>query len=153
MLLRHVPPALAYALRQLPLLLSDDAPGLRSRVASSPYPDDDEESRQWSRHATPELEHLFVSARQVVLTDLLGLCPDGSRGDHRIEIPATHVTAWLSALGAARVGLGEAYRVEARDMSQPRTEEIRGERDRAILLIHLLGWMQALLVDSTENDE
>jgi len=152
--LRNLPAVFAYALRQLPLLLSDDAPGVRCRIEQSPYGEDEEGTEDWVRHATPELEHLFVSARKLVLSDLSRLEPeDGLQLAFRISIPGAHVNAWLSALGAARIGLGDAHGLTADDMDGPPSAEFRTERDRAVLLIHVLGWAQALLIHADRPDD
>jgi len=144
---RDMPPALVGALAQLPRLLADDAPGILCRTVATPYPGDDARTGEWERHAVPELAHLFASARTLVLEDLERLRADGRSGRaFRIDIPARHHAAWLSALAAARVALGEAHGISAADMDAPLPDVIAAERDRAVVLVHLLGWMQSLLV-------
>ena len=46
-LLRRLPPVMALALRELPALLADDAPGIRNRLVGNPYAEDDEAAAQW----------------------------------------------------------------------------------------------------------
>lgn len=143
---RWIPPALAWAVGQLPALLSDDAEGLGDRIHRSPFLDDQDAEDEWGRHALPELRHLFEESRETVRRDLENLRRELIPIFSRLPIPGEHVTAWLSALAAARVGLGEAHDVDADDMAEPPRLESRKKKDRAVLLIQLLGWFQALLI-------
>jgi hypothetical protein len=148
-LLRSLPPSLVLALRELPLLVADDGAGLRGRHEGSPYPGDPAGDEHWEKRAVPELRHLYEEARSTVLRDLQGLEPETglSRG-FRLAVPAEHLPAWLSTLAAARVGLGDRHGVTEAEMEVDLPAEIRSERDRAVLLIHLLGWIQGLLVEA-----
>lgn len=144
-----MPPLLAWALRELPSLLADDADGVEERICPSPYPDDPEKSEEWRRLNEPELAHLFRAARELVTEDLETL--EYEPGGFRIRIPGNHRPAWLSALAAARVAKGEALGVDADDMDRPFDSELHSLKDRVVLLIHLLGWMQGLLVEGPEG--
>jgi hypothetical protein len=147
-LLRRLPPVMALALRELPGLLADDAPGIRNRLTGNPYPGDPEAARQWDEYAVPELEHLFRSARDLVGRDLASLAPEPRvRNRFRVEIPADHLNAWLSALASVRVALGEAHSLTEEELESLLPPVLTCERDRAILLVHLLGWVQGLLVE------
>lgn len=147
--LRDMPPLMAGALRRLPSLLSPAAPGIRDRLTGTPYPGDDDGTRHWERHGAPELAHLFQSAREVVEGDLRGLCAEGkARGRYRVAIPAGHLEAWLSSLSAGRVGLGEEHGFGEVDLESALPDEIRTEKESALLLVHLLGWVQGLLLES-----
>ncbi len=155
--LRHIPPALAFALRELPKLLSEEFPESASRISQDPYAgvggeDDDENSAEWARNAHPELRHLFCSARDVVQADLRHLRLDRVIPPaFRLRVPGPNVTAWLSALAAARVGLGEVNEVTPQDLERMGGSLLPNDRDRSILLIQLLGWMQAILLDEPEE--
>jgi len=147
-LLRRLPPVMALALKELPGLLADDAPGIRDRLVGNPYPGDEEAARQWEEYAVPELEHLFRSARDLVGRDIANLTPEPRlKNRFRVEIPADHITAWLSALAAVRVALGEAHALTEEELESLLPPVLTCERDRAILLVHLLGWVQGLLVE------
>ncbi len=155
--LRHIPPAMAYALRELPTLLSEGFPESASRIAQDPYSgvdeeENDERSAEWERHGHPELRHLFESARAIVLADLVGLRREGILPPlHRLRIPGKNVTAWLSAIAAARVGLGEIHEVTPEDLGRAPDGLIPNERSRGILLIQILGWLQALLIGEDDK--
>lgn len=143
-----ISPILAWGLEELPGLLADDAPGIPERICPSPYPSDEQASREWERLMESDLAHLFDSARVIVTRDLDSL--SFASGGFRIEIPETHRSAWLSALAAARVAQGESFEVTATDMDREAVPDIRTDKGRAILLIDLLGSMQALLIESAE---
>ena len=150
--LKHVPPALAYALRELPKLLSEEFPESASRIEQDPYADvieegNDERTEEWARHGHPDLRHLFESARDLVIEDLKGLRLERIIPPlYRLRVPGKYLTAWLSARAAARVGLGAAHVVTPEDLERVGGALLPNPRDRGILLIQLLGWMQALLI-------
>jgi hypothetical protein len=134
-------------MQQLPVLLADGAPGIAGRLCSNPFRTEDE-AEEWDRNSAPELRHLFASARSIVLEDLEGLEREPDALERfRLRIPGEHITAWLSALAAARVALGESHEVNADDMSAPPPTAPESGREYAILLIQLLGWLQAVLID------
>jgi hypothetical protein len=150
--IRNMPAALVYALRELPKLLSEEFPESTSRIEQAPYgggneDGNEENSADWERHGHPELRHLFESARDLVIEDLQSLKREGLLPPlYRIRIPGTNVTAWLSAIAAARVGLGEVHEVTPEDLEHVRGALFTKERDRGILIIQILGWMQAILI-------
>jgi hypothetical protein len=130
-------------------MLADDAPGIRDRLTGSPYEDDAEAKRQWQKYALPELAHLFESARTTVTRDLQRLAPDaGEPACFQIRIPAAHLPAWLSSLAAVRVALAETHDVSEKDMESPLGSVSRSKKQRALLQIHLLGWVQGLLIEA-----
>jgi hypothetical protein len=147
--LRNLPPVMALALRRLPELLADDAPGIRGRLMGSPYPADPEATKHWEKYAGPDLEHLFRSARELVLKDVAGIAPEPRAPERsRIEIPASHLAAWISSLAAVRVALGSLHELKAEEMEESLPAVLVTTRDRAVLLVHLLGWVQGLLVEA-----
>ena len=140
---------LAFALRELPRLLADDAPGIAERIAATPHPDDAAATAEWHRLNAPELAHLFRSSRDLVISDLTTLRHREGEG-FVLRIPERNRTAWLSALAAARVAQGEAHGVEAKDMDRALDPVLGTPKDRALLTIHMLAWMQGLLLDGPE---
>ncbi len=64
-----------------------------------------------------------------------------------MEIPVDHLPAWLSALAAVRVALGETHGLTEEELESALPPVLTCERDRAVLLVHLLGWVQGLLVE------
>jgi hypothetical protein len=148
-IIRNVPPVMALALGRLPDLLADDAPGIRDRLTGCPYPDDPVAAKHWEKYAVPELEHLFRSARELVLKDVETICPEPKAPERsRVAIHPTHLAAWISSLAAVRVALGEQHGLGEKEMEEHLPAVLVTPRDRAVLLVHLLGWVQGLLVEA-----
>jgi hypothetical protein len=146
-------PPFVFILFELPGLLGPDQP---DEVKQRLFPDpssDDQIRKDWARLVHPELYALLASAREIVQKDLGKLVPDGALC--RLEIPAPHIQAWISGLNAARLALGTLHGIEDEDDLNPfgaaadeAGEEVveLDERHLAIVKIHLLGELQALLV-------
>jgi hypothetical protein len=147
-------PPFVFILFQVPGLLGPDQPDeVRRRLFPDPS-EADEIRKDWERLVRPELYALLASAREIVVKDLRKLLPTGATS--RLEIPAPHVNAWISALNAARLALGTVHGIEDEDDLHPfgdvddddDDDEVveLDERHLAIVKIHLLGELQALLV-------
>ncbi|MHC4547701.1 MAG: DUF2017 family protein [Planctomycetota bacterium] len=157
-------PPFALMLLELPGLLAPD-PSDEVKRRLFPHPSDDESIREdWERYVHPELWALLASAREIVTKDLGNLAASSSGVGHRLEIPAGHVNAWISALNAARLALGAIHGIEDEvDLHtfEDEDDEEPDERRIAIAKIHLLGELQALLVlnecpppqDAEEEDD
>ena len=147
--LHHLPPLLRDVILQLPALIADDAPGVEDRLFPDAYGGEGMESEEWRRLAVPELRHLFASARALVTSDLAGLTRERNLAPSwRLTIPGPHLQAWLSSLAAARVALGGAHDLDAAAMDRPLPVRIADRKDRAVILIHMLGWIQGMLVEA-----
>ena len=145
--LLFVPRELATILLELPAILDDDT---RPEVASLRYQDPTDDATtnaEWRRMMHAELVHLFGAARDVVAQDLALLERTfGHPGGARLDIPAQHVNAWISALQMARVSLAAIHGLdeEPDDVGNALTEP--GERADAAWRIQALGELQALLL-------
>jgi len=148
-------PPFVFILLELPGLLGPDQPDeVKARLFPDPS-EDDEIRKDWARLVHPELYALLASSKEIVLKDLGRLVPSG--GSSRMEIPAPHINAWISALNAARLALGAVHGIEDEDDLHPFDDmEEEGdaedgeveldERRLAVVKIHLFGELQALLV-------
>lgn len=148
-------PPFVFILLELPGMLGPDQPDeVKQRLFPDPS-EDDEIRKDWARLVRPELYALLASAREIVQKDLRGLVSSG--GLCRLDIPEPHVNAWISALNAARLALGAIHGIEDEDDLHPFAvadddeeeddEPVElDERRLAIVKIHLLGELQALLV-------
>ncbi|MHC4818592.1 MAG: DUF2017 family protein [Planctomycetota bacterium] len=149
----NLAPPFVFILLEMPGLLGPDQPDeVKQRLFPDPS-EDDEIRKDWARLVQPELYALLASAKEIVLKDLGKLVPSG--GVCRLEIPEPHINAWIGALNAARLALGAIHGVEDEDdlhpFGDPDDEEDDevvelDERRLAIVKIHLLGELQALLV-------
>lgn len=138
----------ADTLHSLPKIikLAGTDPRARKRLLPDAY-DKEEQNEDWRKHCTPELEHLFRSAGELVSGDIAKMERDPLRPrTWRLVIAKNHLMAWISTLNAARLALGEIHRVTEKDMEDYGPVDPASARDAAILTIRLLGWMEELLL-------
>ena len=128
------------------ILMHRDGPRARDRLL--PHPSTDATfNTEWEHFVIPDLRHLLVTAGETVTRDLTALEADPQHPHFfQVAFPATHLDAWLSALNQARLILGEQFHVTDRDLDR-RDLDPHSAADRALLRIHLLGWLLELLVD------
>ncbi len=137
-----VNPALAYCLFDVPeiLRLRDQAEP-HERLFPDLLPGDPEANAEWHRLMDGDLYHLLASAGDVMTRDLTQFDPE--QGE--VTFPAEHIHAWMSALNQARLILGAKFQVAEADMDQ-QDLNVRDSRQKALLQIHLLGWLLELLI-------
>lgn len=139
--IKGIEPLLAMCLQELPAVLEKrDSPAARPRLFPNPTGADAKANDDWQQFVAPELRHLFVSAGETVVRDLTAL--DGDT----LTFPAEHVNAWMSALNQARLILGELHEIADHDMD-PNDLDPRVPKQRAVLLIHLYGYLLQLFVE------
>jgi hypothetical protein len=146
-----MPPVMAIVLRELPELLGSDQPEVVTKRLFPVPVDDPEAAAEWRRMQHPELFALLADARQVVESDLPALARGRDAGTLRLDLPALHLHAWISALNAARLTLGALHDVTAEDLD-PDNVPSRDERGAAIVRIDLYAWLQSLLIDVAQRD-
>ncbi len=151
--LGHLEMPFVFVLRELPALLamSRDDERARRRLFPDAY-DDEESNAQWRRHGAPEIRDLFRSSMELVEEDLATLESDPSaKRSWRLRIPARHHTAWMTSLNCARLALGEVHRLSEEDLDHRRALDPGSERDLAVWKVHLLGWIEELLVAAADR--
>ena len=164
-------------LLEVPELLDSDQPEAVSQRLYPEPSDDPEIRESWDKYVRPDLFALIASARDIVLHDLgnigrVELPPTSEQADDPVElmdelalwkldIPVGHVQAWISALNVARLTLSTRFAIEDDDMGEGDDAEDDGEEDGgaeneppefdvrsfAITRVHLLGWIQQMLID------
>ena len=143
-LLRDLHQVFVDILIMLPAVLESDDPRVRDRLLPRAY-EDDEEEEEWRRIGAPELEHLFASRVRLIRKDLKTLAPE--QGDvYRLDIPRIHENAWLSGLNAARHTFFILNELEPGDVERDPEDLKDPEKAMALLHIHLMGWMQELIM-------
>ena len=155
LVLENLVPPLLNELLELPGLLAPDQPDeVQRRLYPSPS-DDEELEETWRKHVRPELFALVASAREIVTRDLGGLeLVDEETFLWRMEIPETHINAWLSALQVARLTLGSLHEIEEPELElelddddEDDEPEEWDEKRAAVARIGLLGWLQSMIVE------
>lgn len=115
-------------------------PSVSKRLFPDVKPGDEQVSEEFHEATDPDLEYLFASAEEILIRDLAGI-RDGS-----IEIPDTHVRAWMSALNQARLILAELNQIDAADMGRGEFDPDE-KKDLAVLKIHFFGFVLHLFID------
>jgi hypothetical protein len=135
-------------LAEVPSLLDPDQPDdVRRRLYPAPF-DEEERNAEWRKLVHPELFALVASAREIVSRDLRGLEPGPAAAEPpswRMPIPAEHLRAWLGALNTARLTLGVRHGITEKDMDG--APETWGEREIAVVKIHVLAELQQLIIE------
>ncbi len=169
--IRGVNPGLEMCLQELPLILSKrEEPRAQKRLFPNPTTADDAANQDWQEHVAPDLRHIFESAHETVVRDLVQMQvgpvrkqqkkgaeqstkPTGKQNktlaqkQFTVIFPAEHLRAWMCAVNEARLILGEIHGVTEEDMN---TFGVLGNNEmrQAVLRIHLLGWLMELLVEA-----
>jgi len=143
LVLTGVDPGIALCLSQIPAILAKrDSAGARERLHPDALPHDAARNAEWHRLMDAELRHLFEAAQRTLERDLQAL----DLGARRVEFPAAHLKAWMSALNQARIVLSEQHQFEADDMR--RDDFTPGvPRDAALLQVQVLGYVLQVLVE------
>jgi Domain of unknown function (DUF2017) len=129
-----------------------DPKGSRSaqdRVFSSPADKSDEEFiREWRSYVEPGLHHLFQDAIATVSADLKAMQRDklGDRHDYLLQIPFTHIDAWLNALNQARLVLASRHHFTEKELESSIPLVFSSDRDIALFQIHFYAFLQELLL-------
>ena len=89
---------------------------------------------------------------ELIEKDLRGLADDGDRS-FRLPIRALHRAAWLSGLNAARLTLFILHGLESADMEKDPGLIGDYEKDVALLRIHLLAYMQELMLEGPAGSQ
>jgi len=151
LVLEPLAPWYVAVLAELPALLHPDQPeAVKRRLYPDPS-DDEEQKAEWKRLVAPELFALIASAREIVERDLGRIAP-AAAGTWRLEIPAGHLAAWIGALHAARLTLGERHGLGEREMSGA-VDELPPERRLARTKVRLLGMLEEALVYEAMPEE
>jgi hypothetical protein len=146
--LSNISPLLAHCLFEVPEILRlREQSGPHQRLFPDPIANDAESNAEWHRLMDGEFHHLFASADEIIVRDLTQLDPVQGH----VTFPAEHINAWMSALNQARLILGAKFQVRETDMDR-QDLDIRDPREKALLQIHLLGWLLQLFVEHENPD-
>ena len=128
--------------------------------AGAPHPDTDarlfprpshgrepEMDAEWAEFVRPELEAQFEWNRDRVAEDLLALRQVEGRG-MVIEIPQSHVPAWVHSLNQARLSLVTRHKVEDEALEDGRI--LPGAHGLILFQIQFYGLVQEWLMEAGE---
>lgn len=136
-------PTIELCLRQVPAILDHrDAGGAGRRLHPDALPSDPRRNAEWHRLMDSELRHLFETAQRTLARDLEAMVP----GAAHVEFPASHLTAWMSAVNQARILLSELHQLSAEDMDRDEYEP-DSPRDSALIQVQVLAYVMQVLVE------
>jgi len=139
---------LAACLQELPRILeSRDNPSAQARLLPPPTAEDAAINHEWKESIEPDLRHLLVSASETITRDLTCLKPSPRLAECSfVTFPATHISAWMSALNQARLILAALANVDEIDLNLPYSR-LGGEKVLAVLQIDLFGQLLGRFVE------
>jgi Domain of unknown function (DUF2017) len=139
-------------LRAVPMLLESSDLRVRRRLLPETYEDVDDEA-QWRRHATPELERLFLSRSQLLRRDLGSMRQVPGTDSWLLLVPHKHCNAWLSSLNAARLALYALNELTSAHMERDGFAGASSKQQEALLRIHFLAEIQCQLLGDVGPEE
>jgi hypothetical protein len=148
--LRQATPLCVDTVKRLFDWIESDDPRVKGRLFPDTFADPAEEAA-WRKLMQADLEHLVLSRREIVEKDLARMRPDGP-GLYRWPIDKGHEHAWLSSLNAARLALFELYDLGPEHMDAEPEDIDDEERQLALVRIHVMGFMQELLLQGSGGE-
>lgn len=142
--LRQATPLCVDTVKRLFEWIEDADPRVKKRLYPDTF-DDATEEAAWRRLTQTDLQHLVLSRRAIVEQDLARMKPDGP-GLWRWPVSKGHEHAWLSSLNAARLALFELHGLGPEDMDVEPEDIDDDERQLALVRIHVMGFIQELLL-------
>jgi len=139
-------------LKGVPMLLESEDPRVRQRLLPETCQRDDDEL-QWQQHSVPELERLFVSRAVLVRRDLAAMRKLVNFDAQVLLIPTGHTNAWLATLNAARLALYCLNDLTPAHMEPDGYSDALPKQREAVLRIHLLAELQAVLLGDLEIED
>ena len=112
-----------------------------NRIFSSPTGGAEPEfDREWAEYVGPDLKHCFESSLATVKGDLESLKASSEDDAYQVDIPMSHLEAWIHALNQARLVLAARYDFGEKEMERmPLTGDMRA---LALYQIHFSGCLQ-----------
>jgi hypothetical protein len=138
----------AELLRQVPACCELDQDGnAESRIFPAPADASEPDLLQdWNEYVRPELQHLFLSAKETVEADLRQLKMKlGHLG--RFLVPMEHGESWLNALNQARLILAAKYEFSEAELSALEAPKTFSQRELVLHQINFYAAIQERLIE------
>lgn len=141
--LQEIQPFLFDLLEAIPQRANSQDPRVEDRF--HPVPADDATLQEdWKALVQPSLHEHFLSAREIVMSDLRRVTED--RTGRQLQIPARHMDAWLNALNQARIAIAEENHFGEKDLSEEIVPDSADPRSLALFQVSFYGFLQECLV-------
>jgi hypothetical protein len=142
-------PFLAELLRQIPAGTSiDNCPAAQNRIYSQPADASQKEMcAEWKLYVQPELQRLFRSATETVMSDLEQL--NGNEkpfANRKLFIPTKHADAWLNALNQARLSIAARNDFTDGELGDNYRSPIGSRRDLSLFQVNFYGFLQEFIL-------
>jgi len=108
-----------------------------------------EADEEWREYVEPDLRELFRDAVGVVADDLKHLSPGGAGELRKLNIPVSHLDAWIHALNQARLALAARHEFTDRELEREMALE-GGARSFVLFQIHFYGLLQEFFLRQVE---
>ena len=141
--LEEIPPFLFDLLEAIPRRAGSQDPRVENRFYPAPA-EDELLKEDWKSLVQPGLQETFLSAREVVESDLRSVSE--SEAGSMVKIPSNHMDAWLSALNQARLAIAEENHFGEKDLSEDIVPDSSDPRSLALFQISFYGFLQECLV-------
>lgn len=141
--LEEIPPFLFDLLEAVPQRAASQDPRVENRFYPPPA-EDELLQEDWKSLVQPGLQECFLSAREIVISDLrrVSETKDGSM----VQIPSNHMDAWLNTLNQARLAIAEENRFGEKDLAGEIVPNASDPRSLALFQISFYGFLQECLV-------
>lgn len=141
--LDEIPPFLFELLEAIAQRAGSQDPRVENRFYPPPA-EDELLQEDWKSLVQPGLQETFLSAREIVVSDLRRVSE--SEVGCRVRIPSNHMDAWLNALNQARLAIAEENRFGENDLSEDIVPDSSDPRSLALFQISFYGFLQECLV-------
>ena len=103
----------------------------------------------WKEYVAPELQTLFTSCHEHVLSDLAVL-QQGDPSDHTrsFTIPLTHRDAWLRMLSMVRLSLASQHHIAEEEFQKKDPTSLTELQQKALLQMEIFAVMQQCLIEA-----
>jgi Domain of unknown function (DUF2017) len=144
----------AELLRQVPVCCElDEGSNAESRIFPAPAAASEPDLlHDWNEYVRPDLQHLFISAKETVAADLSLLkMKVGHLG--RFLVPVEHGDRWLNALNQARLILAAKYEFSEAELSALESPKTFSQRELVLHQINFYAAIQERIIEILDGGD
>jgi len=150
LLLAGLPEELVELLRKIPHCKELQSEEAGERLFPDPAgPEEEGLTNDWKAFVQPDLQESFLSARQIVESDLQRMVKEEE--GHRLTIPRKHLQAWLLALNQVRLALAATYHLGEKELNQEPDAALESPAAEAVFQVQLYGFLQEAILEAEQR--